>query len=230
LNEDIPLLLLQINDALFPVGGYTQSYGLETYIQQGIVFDMATARDYLHHYLRYNLKYTELLAMCLASDYAQQGNLEGVIRLEQTVTASKAPKEIRLASHKLGSRFVKTVYAMGAVKAVDLFFRYCENHQFEPVNHCIAYGVFCACAEVKKKTAMTAYLYAALSAAVTVCVKTVPLSQTHGQRIIYESYPLLEQIVSETLLLSETELCLSTPGFDIRCMQHEELYSRLYMS
>ena len=29
--------LLQVNDALFPIGGYSHSYGLETYIQKGIV-------------------------------------------------------------------------------------------------------------------------------------------------------------------------------------------------
>ena len=26
--------LLQVNDALFPIGGYSHSYGLETYIQK----------------------------------------------------------------------------------------------------------------------------------------------------------------------------------------------------
>ena len=31
--------LLQVNDALFPIGGYSHSYGLETYIQKGIVHD-----------------------------------------------------------------------------------------------------------------------------------------------------------------------------------------------
>ncbi|SDE32015.1 urease accessory protein UreF [Sporomusa acidovorans] len=229
MHGDIPLILLQINDALFPIGGYTQSFGLETYIQQEIVCDRATACDYVRQNLRYNLKYTELLALRLAFEYAQAGDVEGVMRLEQMVTAGKAPKEIRLASHKLGSRFVKTVYAMGAVKEQNVFAQYCERQQ-QPINHCIAYGVFCAAAGVEERTAMIAYLYAALAAAVTVCVKSVPLSQTDGQRIIYESYALLEQIVTETLLLTEADLCLSTPGFDIRCMQHEQLYSRLYMS
>ena len=36
-------LLLQINDAMFPIGAYSHSYGLETYIQNGIVHDSQTA-------------------------------------------------------------------------------------------------------------------------------------------------------------------------------------------
>ena len=35
--------LLQVNDALFPIGGYSHSQGLETYIQQGSVCDEKTA-------------------------------------------------------------------------------------------------------------------------------------------------------------------------------------------
>lgn len=39
--------LLQVNDALFPIGGYSHSQGLETYIQQGIVHDEETAAEYI---------------------------------------------------------------------------------------------------------------------------------------------------------------------------------------
>ena len=42
-------LLLQINDSLFPIGGYSHSYGLETYIQKGLVNDGSTARLYIEN-------------------------------------------------------------------------------------------------------------------------------------------------------------------------------------
>lgn len=41
-------LLLQVNDALFPIGGYSHSYGLETYIQKGIVKDVRSAAEFIH--------------------------------------------------------------------------------------------------------------------------------------------------------------------------------------
>ena len=41
--------LLQVNDALFPIGGYSHSQGLETYIQRGIVHNVDTAREYITH-------------------------------------------------------------------------------------------------------------------------------------------------------------------------------------
>ena len=54
--------LLQVNDALFPIGGYSHSQGLETYIQRGIVHNVDTAREYITHKIKWNLAYTELLA------------------------------------------------------------------------------------------------------------------------------------------------------------------------
>ena len=53
--------LLQVNDALFPIGGYSHSQGLETYIQRGIVHNVDTAREYITHKIKWNLAYTELL-------------------------------------------------------------------------------------------------------------------------------------------------------------------------
>ena len=41
---------------------------------------------------------------------------------------------------------------------------------------------------------------------------------------------VVEMVVEDMEGLEEEDLCQSTPGFDIRSMQHEGLYSRIYMS
>ena len=51
--SELNFYLLQINDALFPIGAYSHSQGLETYIQRGIVHDEATAKEYIHHKIRW---------------------------------------------------------------------------------------------------------------------------------------------------------------------------------
>ena len=105
-------LLLQINDSLFPIGGYSHSYGLETYIQKGLVNDGSTARLYIENRLRYSLLYTDLLAVRLAYEAAAKEDLEKLEELEDVLDASKIPMELREASRKLGSRFVKTLRHM----------------------------------------------------------------------------------------------------------------------
>ena len=119
-------LLLQINDSLFPIGGYSHSYGLETYIQKGLVNDGSTARLYIENRLRYSLLYTDLLAVRLAYEAAAKEDLEKLEELEDVLDASKIPMELREASRKLGSRFVKTLRHMEISWKKDIFQKYQE--------------------------------------------------------------------------------------------------------
>ena len=81
--------LLQVNDALFPIGGYSHSQGLETYIQRGIVHDADTAREYITHKIKWNLAYTELLAARLAYEAAEKKDLQELLYLEELLEASE---------------------------------------------------------------------------------------------------------------------------------------------
>ena len=81
--------LLQVNDALFPIGGYSHSQGLETYIQRGIVHNVDTAREYITHKIKWNLAYTELLAARLAYEAAEKKDLQELLYLEELLEASR---------------------------------------------------------------------------------------------------------------------------------------------
>ncbi|CEO12154.1 urease accessory protein UreF [[Clostridium] sordellii] len=229
MNKNI-FILLQINDALFPIGAYSHSYGLETYIQKNIVKDIDTVFKYLKCNLKTTILYTELLSISLAYDYAKDNKLNEIIRLEEIINASKIPSEIRLASQKLGSRFIKTVEAIEISTEGQIFNDYIKASKEIQPTHSVAYGVFCSAVGIEKIKAIEGFLYSYTSSTITTCVKSIPLSQTHGQRLLYKSYEIFEEILSILPSLTLKDLCISTPGFDIRCMQHETLYSRLYMS
>ncbi len=222
--------LLQVNDALFPIGGYSHSYGLETYIQKGIVHDEDSAEEFIHRRLEYNFLYNEFLAARLGWEYAVSGDLTAISRLEEIMEAGKIPRETREASRKLGSRFIKTLSALEIPRENRVFEEYREARKGKSVHHAVAYGVFCGAAGITREEALEHFLYAQTSAMVTNCVKTIPLSQSSGQKLLSGCYPLLQKLTREVKELGEEWLGLSGPGFDLRCMQHEGLYSRIYMS
>lgn len=223
--------LLQVNDALFPIGGYSHSQGLETYIQKGIVHDVDTARTYISHKLKWSLAYTELLGAKLAYEAAKDNNLDGLLLLEEIFEASRIPMEQREAAKKMGSRFAKTIEKLGlSISQEGIFHDYLLARSKKSVSHCCIYGVFCEEMGITLTEALTHYLYAQTSAIVTNCVKTIPLSQTAGQQLLCGCYEEFDQILEDLQFRSREDLCLSAPGFDIRGIQHEKLYSRLYMS
>ena len=225
--EFTDFLLLQLNDALFPIGAYSHSYGLETFVLNNLVFDEKSASDYIRQQILYNLSFSELMAVRLSYEAALKKDLTQLSKLEELYEASRGPKEVRTASSKLGSRFIKTVQTF--MKAdIDFFLKYkelCCTH-----THPSAYGVFCAVCKIPLEKAMQTFLYSQVSSMVTNCVKLVPLSQTSGQKILYESYAWFPEALKKAAEADQSEYGRGAPGFDIRCMQHEFSYSRLYMS
>ncbi|MDR2670734.1 MAG: urease accessory protein UreF [Oscillospiraceae bacterium] len=221
-------VLLQINDAAFPIGAYAHSYGLETYIQEGLVQNARDAADYLERNLKASFLYTELLAAKLAHEAASRRDVAELVRLEEILFAGKVPCEIRQASQKLGVRFVKTA---GLLLASDtVFSEYAAAHADAKTAHAVAYGVFTAAAGLCAADSLAAFLYAQAAAMVTCCVKTIPLSQTDGQRMLAGARRFFTPILEALAGLGRDDLCRACPGLEIRAMRHENLYSRLYMS
>ena len=65
---------------------------------------------------------------------------------------------------------------------------------------------------------------------VTNAVKLVPLGQLDGQDILFYLHDDLMTLCDETLEVDRDLIGLCNVGFDIRCMQHERLYTRVYIS
>ena len=221
-------MLLQINDALFPIGGYSHSYGLETYIQKDLVHDEHSAENYIINKICNNFLYSELLCVKLSYKYSDGKNMKKLIELEEIMEASRIPDEIRSANKKLGSRFKKTIAAMGVKFENDIYIEYTKK--VKNPSYSVIYGVFCASYNIESSEAMENYLYAQTSAMVTTCVKSVPLSQMTGQKIMHKCHEIFVDVLKKVEDLNEDMLCVSCPAFDIRSMQHENLYSRIYMS
>ncbi len=227
------LLLLQINDALFPIGSYTQSYGLETYVQRGIVHDPASTLSYLQSNIANSFCYNDLLLAKLAFNAAEERNWEQIVRLDEDSSAFKAAKEIRLASNKLGTRFIKNVMALTlSPPAHTLLNDYAAAiNRGECLGHfALAYGVFCSAMCIELSAALLHFLYGQVSGMVTNAVKLIPLSQTAGQQILAELHPEIAKTLAVVMKLSWDDLGRSAPACELRAMQHEVLYSRLYMS
>jgi urease accessory protein len=102
------LSLLQLSDPALPIGGYSHSAGLETYVQSGVVKDAATAKEFVFEMLSKNIHYTDAAFVSLAHDATVGNNYKRIVQLDELCTAVKLPKEMRQASQKLGMRLIKT--------------------------------------------------------------------------------------------------------------------------
>lgn len=223
------LSLLQLTDPTLPVGGFSHSAGLETYVQKGIVCNVETAKSFITQMLSQNLKYTDAAFVSLAYDAAAEKNIQQLVALDNECTAVKLPREMRQASQKLGLRLLKIFSVIHPNAIVDDYLHTIKT-KAASAHYCIAFGLYAFVLGIPKADALSGFYYNAAVGMTTNSVKLIPLGQQDGQQMLFSLQSLISKLVEETMEPDPDMIGVCCTGFDISSMQHEQLYSRLYMS
>jgi len=223
------LHLLHLSDPTLPIGGFSHSAGLETYVQSGIVKDKETARDFVTQQLSENICHTDAAFVSLVFDAACNNDMNSLLQLDELCTAVKLPKEMRQASNKLGLRLLRIYQHKEAFAILNQYKQQIQTN--EAFGHyCIVFGLLAQALQIDKDQALTGFYYNAATGFVTNSVKLIPLGQQDGQEIIMSLFPLIKELVETSLFPDKNMIGYCCSSFDIRSMQHEQLYTRLYMS
>ena len=92
------------------------------------------------------------------------------------------------------------------------------------------YAQLCGRLELNDMDVLTAYTFTVLENQVLAAVKTVPLGQMAGQRILWHLHGLVPQAVEKALKLNDEQLSSALPRYAMLSMKHETQYSRLFRS
>ena len=111
MNPNI-LSLFQLCDTNFPTGGFSHSYGLETYIQEDQVHDQATFAKWLHVYLDEQLIYSDGLASRLVYEALENNDFQKIWKLDRMLTVQNLPRETREGTQRMGERMLNLVEAL----------------------------------------------------------------------------------------------------------------------
>jgi urease accessory protein len=221
--------LLHLSDPTLPIGGFNHSSGLETYVQLGIVADANSAELFVRNMLEHNLAYNDAAFVSLAYAAAGNADLASLLDLDRECGALKAPAETRQASRKLGVRLFKIFESHAGSPLVEACAQAIAAGKAEG-HHAIIFGLYARVFEIPLYEAVYSFCYAAAVNMITNSVKLVPLGQLSGQDILFRLEPVLARVAQTAIGLQRELVGVCNVGFDIRCMQHEKLYSRLYMS
>jgi len=221
MNAASLLHLLQFASPALPIGGYSYSQGLETAIEAGRVHDAASAHAWLVRYLDEVLaRWDAPLLWRLLSAFAAR-DTAAIAEWSACFLASRDTAESRAETVQMGYSLTRLIAELG-VADVSLL--------GDEVTLPAAYACAVDALDVPHEEAVLAMLFAWAENQVLVCVKSVPLGQVAGQRLLLSLRPDLERAAVTARGLPDADLSNWSPGLSMLSMRHEVQHGRLYRS
>jgi len=217
----LPTLLaaLHLASPALPVGGFAYSEGLETAIAQGLVADEAAAGTWIGDLLLHVLARTEAPLWLRAYDAAAAADLPRLAALNDELLALRETAELRAESQQMGASMWRLFPALGLAAPA-----------LEPAAYVLAFACACAGLGVARSAGLATYLWSWLENQVLVAVKSVPLGQQAGQRLLHALRPLVAEAVARAARCPDDAIGSGAFGFTLACAAHEGQYSRLFRS
>jgi urease accessory protein len=209
----------------YPVGAYAYSHGLEWVVEAGEIKDRATAAQWIGDILRHGGGRNDAILFSLS--YRAARGEDGQFAAVAELAAAMAPsRERRLETMQQGRAFAEATLAAWPSDRYAALIAAVAGEAAYPV----AVGAAAAAHELPLQVSLEAYLLAFAANLVSAVVRSVPLGQTDGQKIVAELAAVVCELAQEALDATVEDLGGATLRLDIASMRHETQYTRLFRS
>lgn len=220
------LHLLQLTSPSLPIGAYSYSQGLEAAIENGSVHNEATAKTWIVHALHEVVARFEAPIFARLMQAFSARDADAVTVWTERFIAARDTSEFRAETIQMGYSLSKLAIdlKLGDAELLAIL----QAPPEIPLPTALAFAAVAL--DVPAESAVLGMLFSWAENQVLACVKTVPLGQVAGQRMLLSVQPELERAAATAQTLDDDELSNWSPGLSLLSMQHEVQYSRIYRS
>lgn len=215
--------LLHLVSPALPTGAFAYSQGLEWAIETGWVHDGDSLHKWLADLLDQSMAWVDIPLLARMYDACRKKDRSALTKWCFLLMACRETRELRQEEGDRG----RAVSALLNGLEVPL----AESWQ-DTIKGCQLAGFALAAAmwHIPLLNAAMGYVWSWLENQVTAGIKTIPLGQTEGHRILLEMGRSVPAVVSKGLEIGDDEIGAACPALALACSRHETQYTRLYRS
>jgi urease accessory protein len=216
--------LLQLASPTLPVGSYTYSQGLEWAVEFGDVQDEATTLKWIEGLLTQVIGQYEVPLLAALITAWDGGDQNAAKHLNEEFLASRETAELRAETVQMGYslRYLATeIPDLQVHPAV---------YEMDKIAYPTIWAAWASAWQIPGPAAVQAFVWSWCESQVMAAIKTVPLGQSAGQRLLIKLGASIPAIVLAGFELPQDAWNNFAPGYALACCSHETQYTRLFRS
>jgi len=217
--------LMWLASPALPIGGFSYSEGLEAAVDSARIATESGAKDWLLDQLHISLARSDLAVVAQAIPAWQQADTQRIAGLNAWVLQTRESSELRQQSEQMGRSLLEWLrnHTTARVEQIDLL------AGLQPT-YPTAFALAASSTGAPVRDCLLTYAFGWAENMTQAAIKSVPLGQSAGQRILSALAAEIPSAIDHALTLGDDGRQAFSPMLAILSSQHEVQYSRLFRS
>ncbi len=217
--------LMWLASPALPIGGFSYSEGLESAVDILQAATESGAKDWLLHQLHISLARSDLAVVAQAIPAWQQTDTQRIAGLNAWVLQTRESSELRQQSEQMGRSLLEWLrnHTTARAEQIDLL------AGLQPT-YPVAFALAASSTGAPVRDCLLTYAFGWAENMTQAAIKSVPLGQSAGQRILSALTAEIPAAIDHALTLDDDSRQAFSPMLAILSSRHEIQYSRLFRS
>lgn len=221
--------LMRLSSPALPVGGFSYSQGLESAVELGIVKNEGDAGLWIEETLHTGMAACDAAVWLVLSRAWRLQDSDTIGQWNQWYYASRETAEARAETTQMGISLINLIDALHWARDDERTVLNDMDVPCFPTVHAFAVAAL----DLPEDAGVTAFLYSWMENQVMAAIKTIPLGQTAGQRLLSALVAQLDLAVctaKDAASCAPPNIQTLAPQYAIVAARHESQFSRLFRS
>ena len=217
--------LMWLASPALPIGGFSYSEGFEAFVDAADSVTEATASEWLVDQLHLTLARGDIAVVAKAVEAWRSNDIERLARLNRWVLQTRESSELRAQTEQMGRSLSEWLrnHTTATIEQIDVL------AGLQPTFP-VAFALAASTTQAALRDILLTYAFGWAENMVQAAIKSVPLGQSAGQRILSALTAEIPAAVDFAILLGDDERQAFSPMLAILSARHEVQYSRLFRS